>query len=184
MSDVRRSSRSVMVASLVVGIVLVGFVALLAVGVGGGPDDETSALIGKAAPPVTGTTLDGEAFDIDQLRGRWVLVNFFAEWCPPCVAEHPELVAFDEAHAEAGDVEIVSIAFQDDVESVRGFFEEHGGEWTVLGEGVDPVAVSWGVTGLPETFLVSPQGVVVHKFTGGVTQDDLESILSQARGMS
>jgi cytochrome c biogenesis protein CcmG, thiol:disulfide interchange protein DsbE len=179
-----RGKRTVMVISLVVGIVLVGFVALLAVSSGGGDDEATSALLGKAAPPVAGTTLDGESFDVDDLRGRWVLVNFFADWCPPCIEEHPELVAFDEDHAAAGDVEVVSVAFQNDADDVRSFFDENGGEWPVLVEDMDGVAVNWGVTALPETFLVSPQGIVVHKFTGGVTQADLESILSQARGIA
>ena len=170
-----------MVVSLAVGIVLVGFIAVLAMS-GGDDDAEASALLGQAAPPVAGTTLDGETFDIDELRGRWVLVNFFADWCPPCVEEHPELVAFDEALEEAGDVEVVSVAFQNDPEDVRAFFDANGGEWPVLVEDIDGVAVGWGVTALPETFLVSPQGIVVHKFTGGVTQQQVESVLSQARG--
>ncbi len=180
----RRRGRTALVASVIVGVLLVGFVVVLAVGMGGGGDDEQSPLIGQPAPPVAGTTLDGQAFDIDDLRGRWVLVNFFAQWCSPCLVEHPELVAFDEAHADAGDVEIVSVAFQDDPDDIREFFAENGGDWIVLGEGVDPVAVAWGVSGLPETFLVSPQGFVVSKFTGGVTEAELESVLSRARGLS
>jgi cytochrome c biogenesis protein CcmG, thiol:disulfide interchange protein DsbE len=177
-----RGSRTVLVVSLVVGIVLVGFVALLAVSAGGDDDTAASALIGEAAPPVVGTSLDGEPFDIDDHRGKWVLVNYFATWCPPCVEEHPELIAFDEAHADAGDVELVSVVFDDNEENVRTFFENNGGDWPVLVEGTDGVAVSWGVLTVPETFLVSPQGIVVHRFTGGVTQEDLESVLAEARG--
>lgn len=178
-----RSGRTILVVSLVVGMVLAGFVAVLAMGAADGDDDETSALIGRPAPPVVGTTLEGESFDMDDLRGEWVLVNFFATWCPPCIAEHPELVAFDEAHSDDG-VEVVSVAFQNDVGDVSEFFDSQGGGWPVLGEDVDAVAVSWGVTGLPESFLVSPQGIVVHKFTGGVTEQDLDAILSQARGLA
>lgn len=176
----RRNGRSVMVVSFAVGIVLIGFLVVLAMS--GGGDDGQSPLLGQPAPPVVGTDLDGVAFDIDEHRGKWVLVNYFAVWCPPCVEEHPEIVAFDEAHRDAGDVQVVSVVFQDDEEDVRAFFEENGGEWPVLVEGTEGVAVGWGVTGIPETFLVSPQGIVVHKFTGGVTQDELESVLSQARG--
>lgn len=170
-----------MAVSLAVGIVLVGFVAVLALS-SGGDDDEVSQLIGQPAPAVVGTTLDGASFDIDDHRGQWVLLNFFADWCPPCIEEHPELISFDESHTTTGDVQVVSVAFQNDPEDVRTFFADNGGDWPVLVEDTDGVAVGWGVTGLPETFLVSPQGIVVHKFTGGVTEDDLESILSQARG--
>lgn len=170
-----------MVVSLAVGIVLVGFVALLVLS-SGGDDDETSQLIGRPAPPVVGTDFVGESFDIDDHRGKWVVVNYFAAWCGPCIEEHPDLVAFDEAHEESGDVELVSVVFDDDAADVQRFFEENGGEWPVLVEGTDGVAVNWGVTSVPETYLVSPQGIVVHRFLGGVTQADLESILSQARG--
>lgn len=176
-----RPRRTALVAAIVVGVVVAALVAILALGDPGG-GDEPSPLLGRAAPPVVGTSLDGTAFDIDDHRGRWVLVNFFAVWCVPCRVEHPDLVAFDEAHADAGDVQVVSVAFQERPENLRSFFEANGGDWPVLGEDTGPIAVSWGVTGVPESFLVSPQGVVVHRFVGGVTLDDLESILAQARG--
>lgn len=174
--------RTALVASVVVGIVMVAFVAVLALGDPGGGRDQTSPLIGRAAPAVVGATLDDTAFDIDEHRGRWVLVNFFATWCAPCVEEHPDLVAFDEAHAEAGDVQLVSVAFQNKREDIAAFFAANGGEWPVVVDDVSPIAVAWGVTGVPESYLVSPQGVVVHRFIGGVTVDDLESALAQARG--
>jgi cytochrome c biogenesis protein CcmG, thiol:disulfide interchange protein DsbE len=179
-----RPRRTALISAVVVGIVMVAFVAILALGEPGGGGEEPSPLIGRAAPAVSGPTLDGDEFDIDDHRGRWVLVNFFAEWCVPCLEEHPDLVAFDEAHGDAGDVQVVSVAFQDRAENLRGFFERNGGEWPVLAEGTGPTAVSWGVTGVPESFLVSPQGIVVHRFVGGVTIDDLESVLAQARGMA
>ncbi|MBK5222725.1 MAG: TlpA family protein disulfide reductase [Acidimicrobiia bacterium] len=161
---------------------MVAFIAMLALS-DSGPDDGASPLLGNAAPVVVGATLDGGTFDLDDERGRWVLVNFFATWCAPCRVEHPELIAFHGAHAEAGDVEVVSVAFQNDVEDISTFFAENGGEWPVLAEDVSAFAVSWGVVALPESFLVSPQGIVVHKFIGGVTLADLESILAQARGL-
>jgi cytochrome c biogenesis protein CcmG, thiol:disulfide interchange protein DsbE len=175
--------RTALVSAAIVGVVMVAFVALLATR-DTGPRETRSALLGRPAPEVVGETMDGGTFDLDELRGRWVLVNFFATWCPPCIVEHPELVAFHDAHAEAGDVEVVSVAFQDSAAEIEAFFEEYGGDWPVLPEGVSGAAVSWGVAALPESFLVSPQGVVVHKFTGGVTYQALESVLAQARGLA
>ena len=177
-----RRGRTALVSASIVGVVMVVFVGLLATR-DTGPRDTPSPLLGRPAPAVVGETMDGGSFDLDELRGRWVLVNFFATWCPPCIVEHPELVRWHETHAEAGDVEIVSVAFQDSATEVEEFFLEYGGEWPVLPEGLSGAAVSWGVVALPESFLVSPQGVVVHKFTGGVTFAALESILSQARGL-
>jgi cytochrome c biogenesis protein CcmG, thiol:disulfide interchange protein DsbE len=177
-----RRSRTALVSASIVGVLVLAFVGLLATR-DTGPREGRSALIGLPAPQVAGSTLDGADFDLDDLRGRWVLVNFFATWCPPCIVEHPELVAFHEAHAETGDVEVVSVAFQDSVAEIEEFFASYGGEWPVLAEGVNSVAVSWGVTALPESFLVSPQGVVVYKFTGGVTYEALETVLAEARGI-
>lgn len=177
-----RRGRTALVSASIVGVVMVAFIALLATRDHG--DRETaSALLGGPAPAIVGETLDGGDFDLDDLRGRWVVVNFFGTWCPPCIVEHPHLVAFHEAHAETGDVEVVSVAFEDTAEDVAAFFDEYGGEWPVLGEGVNSIAIGWGVTGLPESFLVAPNGVVVFKFVGGVTYDDLDSVLSAARGL-
>ncbi|QGG94534.1 redoxin family protein [Actinomarinicola tropica] len=180
----RPRGRTALVASIVVGIVMVALVAVLALGdPGGGREPERSPLLGRAAPAITGETLDDSTFDIDEHRGRWVLVNFFAEWCVPCQVEHPDLVAFDESHREVGDVQVVSVAFQNSREDIAAFFAENGGEWpVVVGGDVGSIAVSWGVTGVPESFLVSPQGVVVHHFRGGVTLDDLEGTLAELRG--
>ena len=177
--------RTALVSAAVVGVVMVTFIGLLATR-DAGTSRGSTALIEQPAPVIQGETLDGVQFDLDDLRGRWVVVNFFATWCPPCLVEHPELVAFHEAHQDTGDVEIVSVAFQDRVDKIEEFFEENGGEWPVLGEGVSSVAVNWGVTALPESFLVSPQGVVVYKWIGasGVTLEGLESVLAQARGLT
>jgi cytochrome c biogenesis protein CcmG/thiol:disulfide interchange protein DsbE len=183
LGDLAPRRRTALVASLIVGVLMVAFLGLLATRESG--ERETpSPLLGRPAPAVVGETMDGGTFDLEDLRGRWVLVNFFATWCPPCLVEHPELVRFHEAHADSGEVEVVSVAFQDSATEIEAFFEEQGGDWPVLPEGVSGAAVSWGVHALPESFLVSPQGVVVHKFTGGVTYEALESVLAQARGLA
>ena len=80
---------------------------------------------------MTGSTLSGGDFDIDQHRGQWVLVNFFATWCPPCVEEHPELVEFSERNGES--VQLVSVAFDDtELDEVETFFADNGGDWPVI----------------------------------------------------
>ena len=139
----------------------------------------SSPIVGGLAPPVVGVTITGESFDLDDWRGRWVIVNFFQSTCVPCIMEHPELVAFSERHAGAGDAEIVSVVFDDSVDNVRTFFEVNGGDWPVLVEGTSEATIAYGVTGVPESYLVAPSGAVVWKQLGGVTADAIDDVIAQ-----
>jgi cytochrome c biogenesis protein CcmG, thiol:disulfide interchange protein DsbE len=163
-----------LIVSAVVAVLLVAFVAVLATREPATERRASSPLIGKVAPALAGETVDGGSFDIDDHRGRWVLVNFFATWCQPCVQEHPELVRFSQAHAAADDALVVSVVYDEsDLGRVRDFFAERGGDWPVLSDGLLP-AVDYGVVKVPESYLVAPNGLVVQKYTGGVTQDMIE----------
>lgn len=139
----------------------------------------SSPILGGLAPPVTGVTVEGERFDLDQWRGRWVIVNFFSTTCVPCIIEHPELVAFAERHAAAGDARIVSVVFDDTAANVQEFFTANGGDWPVLATGAGAAAIAYGVTGVPESYLVAPSGVVVWKQLGGVTADGIDGVIAQ-----
>ena len=116
-----RWGRSVAVLAVGVAAAVAVLVVVLALG-----DPQRGTLIGRSAvgnpaPAIVGLTLNGDAFDLDDHRGRWVVVNFFATWCTGCILEHPELVAFSERHA-AGDAVVVTVAFDDDPDAVRAFF--------------------------------------------------------------
>ena len=166
-------SRVGLVVSLVVALLAVAFVGVLATREPATERRAKSPLIGKVAPVIEAPTLDGEQFDIDDHRGQWVVVNFFATWCEPCRTEHPELVAFDAAHRAAGDATVVSVVYSDSEDDVRAFFAEQGGEWPVVtDDGL--AAANYGVVAVPETYLVSPQGYVFQKYTGGVTRAAIE----------
>jgi cytochrome c biogenesis protein CcmG/thiol:disulfide interchange protein DsbE len=137
-----------------------------------------SPLVGRAVPALAGETLDGGSFDIDDQRGRWVLVNFFATWCAPCRIEHPELQAFEDAHRPVGDAAVVSVVYRDTEANTRDFFADNGGDWPVLLNRDGRAPVDFGVVKVPESYLVDPGGVVVAKFNGGVTQADLDDTIA------
>ncbi|HEV8296308.1 MAG TPA: TlpA disulfide reductase family protein [Acidimicrobiales bacterium] len=167
-------------AAAAVAVVLALFVALLAT-----RNDNVSAksrLVGKAAPPVAGTGFRGDAFDLDRHRGSWVVVNFFSTTCVPCVLEHPELKEFAQRHSSDGDASIVSVTFDDSGAAVAAFFRANGGDWPVLIDGTGPIAISYGVSGVPESFLVSREGIVAAKITGGVTADRLDALIAKFEG--
>ncbi|HVE93913.1 MAG TPA: redoxin domain-containing protein [Acidimicrobiales bacterium] len=140
-----------------------------------------SPLLGKAAPPASGPIVSGPEGSIDTLAGRWVVVNFFATWCTPCVKEHPELVRFAVRHEKAGDAAVLQVLYGDRQEKARAFLEKRGGDWTVVDDPRGEIALDWGVRGIPESYLVSPAGVVVAKITGGVTLEGLERLLRERR---
>ncbi|MDE0667690.1 MAG: TlpA disulfide reductase family protein [bacterium] len=177
--------RAVAVAALAVAVAVAVLLVFLSLGDPGRGTLIGRAAVGRPVPTILGVTLTGDVFDLDAQRGRWVVVNFFATWCPGCITEHPELVTFSERHA-AGDAIVVTVAFDDSPEAVRGFFERAGGDWPVLAGDVGSVPVDFGVTAVPETYLVSPAGYVVDKLVGasGVTADQLDDRIAALEALS
>lgn len=110
--------------------------------------------------------LDAQPVRLADFRGRWVVVNFWASWCSPCLLEMPELQAFHEAHRDRAAV--VGINFETiSPDEVRTFVEHLGITFPILLSGGEPVA-GFELKGLPTTFLVSPAGKLVEARLGSV----------------
>lgn len=167
---------------LPVAVALGLLVLLLATGDPASKRNNTFQLQGEVAPLIEGSTIDGGWFDIDDERGRWVIVNFFSTSCVPCIVEHPELVAFSDAHDALGDATVVSLAFDDRAENVVEFFQDNGGSWPVLAQDTGEIAVQYGVTGVPESYIVAPSGIVAGRFIGGLTAVALDDAIATLIG--
>lgn len=164
----------------IVGVVLVAFMALLWVSDPGG--DSRRAVVGRSVPPVAGVGLDGEPVDIADWAGSWIVVNFFASWCPPCEREHPELVEFSERHSD-GRARVVGVGFDDSPDKIREFFDRRGGSWPVIPSDTGSIALAFGVVAMPESYLVAPDGTVVDVFIAGVTADELDEAIAANGGI-
>ncbi len=118
-----------------------------------------SPLIGTPAPTLVGTTLDGAAFDLAALRGKPVLVNFWASWCGPCRDEFPILEDAAARHAADG-LEVVGVLYKDDPEPARAFVEEQAATWQTVTDPERAIGPTWKVLAPPQTFFVDAEGVI------------------------
>lgn len=176
-------SRAVLFTAVGVGVVMALLVVLLLTSKNAGDSPSASPVEGKQAPALDGKALIGEEFDIGG-NDRWLLVNFFATWCVPCVQEHPQLRKFAADTAKDGSAQVISVVYGDKPSAVREFFEKRGGDWTVLDSDDGRTALDWGVSKVPESFLVSPEGYVVQRFQGGVVAADLEQLIARYEQLS
>jgi cytochrome c biogenesis protein CcmG/thiol:disulfide interchange protein DsbE len=184
-SDPRDATRRRHTAKWVAGVTLVVGAALVALLATRPPQTVTEVdtpLVGQTAPSITGPTLGGGSFNLSAWRGRWVIVNFFASWCPPCQQEQPELVAFAYAHRSPQAAALVGVVFDDSASTARSFMRSTGATWPAVIDGSGQIALDYGVRGPPETFIVSPDGTVVAHFDGPMTNASLDYWLGRAQG--
>ena len=129
------------------------------------------------AKTLTGTTLDGQPFDLMKLRGKPVVINFFASWCPPCNSEAPDLVAFSAAHPET---QVVGVAVNDERADTEAFVRKYGITYPVVYDPDGGSGNDWGVTGIPTTFFLDAQGTVQDTIVGAASREQFEAALASA----
>jgi cytochrome c biogenesis protein CcmG, thiol:disulfide interchange protein DsbE len=135
-------------------------------------------LPGRAVPPLRLRTLDGDPLDLAALRGRPVVVNFWATWCEPCVREFPLLARAAAAH-RADRLAVVGVLVQDRPDAARAFIRQHGGAWPAGVDADRRTADTWGVVGLPHTFFVRPDGTLASHQLGELTPATLDRQLTE-----
>jgi cytochrome c biogenesis protein CcmG/thiol:disulfide interchange protein DsbE len=175
--------RGVALTALAVAVVCAVFFVVLVVAKTTS-DTAKTELLGQAAPPIDGVTLDGRRFDLAARRGSWIVLNFFATWCTPCRGEHPELLRFNQTHEQSG-VELVSIADATDTKAaVEDFVNQNGGagDWPIVTDPSSQVRISYGVAKTPETWIVDPDGVVRARVITSVTAAKLVDLLQRVSG--
>lgn len=150
-------------------VVLLALLALLAIGLTHDPREIPSPLVGKPAPafdlPMLGSS---ERVTPASLRGRRVLVNFFASWCAGCQVEHPLLLRL----AQEQGIEIVGMDYKDTDEAATQWLQRHGNPYRLLvADRAGTAGLDWGVYGVPETYVLDENGTILFKQVGPVTPE-------------
>ena len=146
-------------------------VAVFAIGIKESPDKDLipSPLIGKPAPDFSLPSLTdpGQRVSSAQLRGHWYLLNVWGTWCGSCRMEHSMLLRIKQS----GLIPVVGLDWKDDRDDALSFLKQEGDPYATIAVDQDgSEAIMWGVYGAPETFLVNPQGIVVYKYIGPITE--------------
>jgi thiol-disulfide isomerase/thioredoxin len=119
------------------------------------------------------TTLDGDTLTLSDLRGDWVVLNFWATWCPPCVEEMPYL---NQIAAERA-VHVLGVNFNEDESLVRQFVADHAISFPILMQPDDITLLVYGVRGLPRTVVIAPDGTIAHTIIGQIAPAALDAWL-------
>ena len=177
-----RARRVAPFIALVVAVVVAGlFVVLLG---SDPPDNETAEtnLMGLPAPEAQGVLDDGSTFQLSRRKGDWVILNFFQSSCVPCQEEHPELVEFVAGQQDQpGSARFYSVVWDDSRENVEEFFAREGGDWPIVYDEAGSISVAFGVTAVPETWIIDPGGVIRYRTISTVTADSLGATMQQLR---
>lgn len=166
---------------LVPVVIFVGLAWLLYIGLFQGPPSVLpSPLVGKPAPDIALPALDAEAqkFDRAELgQGRPIIVNFWASWCAPCRVEHSTL----EALAARKGITLYGVDYKDKPEDARSFLSELGNPFGKINEDRDGrVAIDWGVTGVPETFVIDSKGIIRVHYAGPLNDQLVQQLILPA----
>jgi cytochrome c biogenesis protein CcmG, thiol:disulfide interchange protein DsbE len=175
------AKRSLLSALPLIGfVVLAGLFLYMFVGrQGRDPSVLPSPLIGRAAPTFVLEALPGSGkpglSDADLRQGHTTIVNLFASWCGPCRVEHPSLRALaDNPLLKDKGVRLVGVAYKDEPANALKFLSSEGDPYAAIGMDLKGrAAIDWGLTGVPETFVVRGDGTIAYKYTGPITEQAL-----------
>jgi cytochrome c biogenesis protein CcmG, thiol:disulfide interchange protein DsbE len=157
-------------AAWILPLSAVPFLALLLFGLMRDVDFFPTPLIDQPAPAWHLETLEDDSLSLDELRGKVVLLNFWASWCLACRVEHPVLLRAARTWPE-DDVQLVGIVYNDSRRNAIRYLDELGNAWRNVMDPGSRTAIDYGVHGVPETFFIDPEGKIRMKHIGPLTWD-------------
>ena len=123
--------------------------------------------------------MEGKLHRVSDNRGKWLVINFWATWCQPCIKEMPELEQFYRENKSSA--QVWGVTFEDtDKAKILEYIERLGVTYPVLGYGQDPLTGYGTVNVLPTTFVIDTNGLFFHRFEGPITAQDISRVIAQS----
>ena len=123
--------------------------------------------------------MDGNLYRVSDYRGKWLIINFWATWCAPCIKEMPELERFYRENKSSA--QVWGVTFEDtDKTKILEYIHRLGVTYPILGYGQDPLTGFGTVRVLPTTFVIDTDGLFLHRFEGPITRQDLSRAIQQS----
>jgi cytochrome c biogenesis protein CcmG, thiol:disulfide interchange protein DsbE len=153
-------------------IAVIGVLGFLVSGLGG----KASAQPGDQAIEFELKDINGKTYKLSDFKGQPVVLNFFATWCAPCIDEAPELEAFGKEYKDA---KLLILAKGESKKRMEKYIGESGSQLTYLLDTKEEISKDYTVIGQPETIIIDGNGVIVERFSGPTTKDDLIKMIQE-----
>ena len=145
----------------------------------------TKAVKGKLAPEISLNDLNGQAVKLSNYRGKVVILNFWASWCPPCKSEMPELDKAAREFASGADAVLLTVNLTDGsretVDSARKYIVDNKYSLSVLLDTQGKAANAYNITSIPTTYIIDKQGVIINYIVGPTTKEALNNYVNQLK---
>lgn len=145
---------------------------------GQGSNDAVGIKVGEVAPDFTLTDLDGNQVSLSDLRGKTVLINFWATWCPPCRKEMPDIESLYQQYRDQ-DFVVLGVDIAESADNVRRFVKKGGFSWTFVIDSDYTTSVNYRIRAIPSSFFVDEEGVVKAAHVGYMNKRTMEDYLAQ-----
>ncbi|WP_227395019.1 TlpA family protein disulfide reductase [Jeotgalibacillus aurantiacus] len=147
------------------------------------PVESTGALKeGQPVPDVQASTLDGDIIALKDLRGKKIILNFWATWCPPCMAEMPHMQDYYEGMAKEQNVEVLAVNLtskDNGMDKVRSFVEDYELTFPILLDDTGLLGEEFQAYSIPTTYLIDEDGIIQRKLMGPMDQDMMIEMMGE-----